>query len=59
MRAEGSREHDAAHDDRRAEHVDPGHLLAQREGRQDLVEPSPQQKAMAELLGTDLTTAAS
>ena len=27
--------------------------------RQDLVEPSPQQKAMAELLGTDLTTAAS
>ncbi len=27
--------------------------------RQDLVEPSPQQKAMAELLGTDLTAAAS
>ena len=27
--------------------------------RQDLVEPSPQQKAMAELLGTDLTQAAS
>ena len=27
--------------------------------RQDLVEPSPQQKAMAELLGTDLTPAAS
>lgn len=27
--------------------------------RQDLIEPSPQQKAMAELLGTDLTTAAS
>ncbi len=27
--------------------------------RQDLVEPSPQQKAMAELLGTDLTSAAS
>ena len=26
--------------------------------RQDLVEPSPQQKAMAELLGTDLTAAA-
>ena len=25
--------------------------------RQDLVEPSPQQKAMAELLGTDLTQA--
>ena len=27
--------------------------------RQDLVEPSPQQKAMAELLGTELTQAAS
>ena len=27
--------------------------------RQDLVEPSPQQKAMAELLGTDLTASAS
>ncbi|WP_320677665.1 NDP-sugar synthase [Prochlorococcus sp. MIT 1300] len=27
--------------------------------RQDLVEPSPQQKAMAELLGTDITSAAS
>ena len=26
--------------------------------RQDLGEPSPQQKAMAELLGTDLTAAA-
>ena len=27
--------------------------------RADLIEPSPQQKAMAELLGTDLTAAAS
>ena len=27
--------------------------------RADLIEPSPQQKAMAELLGTDLTPAAS